>query len=394
MLHNDDEKHAQELPLNAQHLLRERIAFISLLLCGIVFRLIALLKVDNDDVATISFFNRPVVSMSLGKTLFRENMEDFYLSGAYANMVMIFCGCLLVPMVRFSVLAWAYMCPTKSPKLRLGLLLAMDVVGLIMFAEFFNDLIAAIFFSLDFDLLHGALGMKTSMSFFYTFHMGLASNIIATVLTHCLLVCASPHWPVNHYCADKTSLEEEGIPLNLLQRFPVPRNAAWHSVLLLHPVTTHVVNLVFIVCWLHLNFMLAPIFRFEMTGLLSLAEHKQMDFNLWTCVTEFASSQNEDSSFTIGSFASLYTVLMGITPLLLFTMWQLLVWFPARFPVQRACLQIQPYLSSWIGLEVFFLIGSSNVMEMDLLASYLFSDQAPEICGALHDRFGKKCAGV
>lgn len=346
--------------LSSQCRKREIIAFSLLLLLGLAFRIVALVNINYKSIMGISHNGHVLHEFNMGVTQFKTNIEDFYHSHAYSTMCIVTAGSLVMPLTRYWATVWFFFGKNFTSSRRVLVITVLDVLGKLMMAEFYGVMINTIFFKIDLNLvgLHAAM----RISFFTAFHLGNFSNIVATHLMHGLMYMTLP--PIHRFRAVKMT---GGM---------------------------YVCSLVSVACWIHLLVWKVDIMHFTLTGLVGKAFQKEKAFGLMTFFNDFPDSVQHGEAGWADFSASFFLFLCVIMPVAVTVAWLVALFLPVGPIMQARIAQVIPFASSWVGTEVFTLVAISNVYENGLVADFLFSDKAPELCGALERRVGESCAGV
>lgn len=361
-MHDHDHHHQEAVASLSSAASRPQLAlFVLLLAVGMAFRAVALFSETYRSVLDLSFHGKPVAQVVMGVTEFKTNMQDFYLSHAYSTLCIVGSGSLLMPVVRYWGMIWVFFSSQfASQRTRERVVTFLDVIGKLMMAEFYGVVINSVFFKIDLDLMGLRAAMRTS--FHVAFQLGNVSNLVATLLMHAILYYTSP----------------------ALGKFGAMQQTAG----------MHVCSLALVGAWTHLLYFSAPVVYFEMTGMVGKAFHRKWGFALMDLFRDFPTATPNGEPASSHFSAGLYLVLVVLVPLIVTVVWLTALYLPVGPRAQARLCQLLPGLMSWVGTEVFTLVAVSQVYENGLVADFLFSDKAPELCDVMDGKFGLPCAGV
>lgn len=131
------------------------------------------------------------------------------------------------------------------------------------------------------------------------------------------------------------------------------------------------------------------IVAFRMEGLAGSASNATWrNFNLMTAPLDMP----KDNSEVVGTklLSLLHVTLLVIVPIGL-VLWAIMLWFvPMNLKSQRRYLSLFPFWNSWCSLDVFFMTSMASLLEMHLIAQFVFDKQFPMICNNL-EKFNVAC---
>lgn len=354
--------------LSSHRGLGERIAFLFALVVVIAARGHALVTSNFDQMLDITHDYRVIGSVILSEDRFHENMRQLVDAEAYFSFALMITGTVVIPVLRFACMFWAYEFSTQHAHRRSKIIYFQDLLGRLMMIEFYGAMFSIVFFQSTVHTNLSGLGVQLKARLRPPFFWGIASNVLATLLTHYQMVL------------------DRGINQNapLQPTKPFPTNT---------PIV-HVINTVISVALFALLVLRATLATYTMTGMMGKVTQRTLDVDLMTSVYGFPSAL-EPNERTMAVVAVVFDFMLCFgVPVGIAFGWFVLCYAPLGLVEQAALASFLPKLMSFLSLDVFALLCIANYFEANQVAEFLFEDKAPTLCNALAKYAHGHCAGV
>ena len=375
-------------------------AFVAL---ALGLRLNAIFGVTGEVLAGVEIIinhkRHELTLIQLSKGYLPTVIGDIYESGSYISLTLMVFGCIVMPLVRFTIMTICYILPVNEDYHwhRTQTLFVLDHVGRLMLSDLFFMSYSAIFFYEKVELYKEAnqnsrnpledLEVRIGTTFYWPFYAALLSNIIGTTLTHRLMLMSF----------NKTPLSNDGLDRDvpLFDRFDHRKstNRFYETRGFLLGVLG-----VLLLALIHLVLFRAPLASFKMNGVLGRVTGADViSYDILTIFNEWYASlytENFVQDHATYILAATYFIVIIFLPVAICLASIVFVMLPLNKQLQYDILFGSPFWFSWCALDLFSVVTIAQYVELDDLSQYLFRDRFPTICDDLERLAKMNCVGV